>query len=203
MSTSCWLSCKVLDCLNQWLAAESRPLPLNPPFAWHSHRSCLFLRFLWLPCLQLLHQRPDEFSYLWLPFSLKTPDWWSVLMSLLNVITRAHALQICLPLHSHIFFFFFMLSPFLSGQSLVLIPLWLTWSALRCLGRIVAIPVQPGHPRFTQEETLTTDSWESTGQPVIIFLFVWSLISPTDLNFSRTQLLFIPFCFYWSWLVWS
>lgn len=49
----------------------------------------------------------------------------------------------------------------------------------------------------------TTDSWESTGQPVIIFLFVWSFISPTDLHFSRTQLLFTPFCFYWSWLVWS
>lgn len=47
---------------------------------------------------------------------------YDVLMCLLNVITRAHSPhpQICLPLHSH--FFFFMFSPFFSGQSLVLIP---------------------------------------------------------------------------------
>lgn len=103
---------------------------------------------------------------------------------------------------THTFCFsFFMLSPFFPGQSFVPIPFWLTWSAFEVSWSLsdYSNPAKPSEV-FSRVDT-RKDSWESTTQHAIIFLFVWSLISPADLVFSRTQLLFIPFCFYWNWLV--
>lgn len=96
-----------------------------------------------------------------------------VLISLVNIISRAHTLPVCLHLHSHILFLLFHALSIFPGQSFVPIPFWLTWSAFEVSWSLsdYSNPAKPSEVFFKSRHSPQTPGRALPSMPLYSCLF--------------------------------